>query len=67
MDLSAVTLNKGDTLIVTINSDNLTNKLVTSLKREFKKVFPKNKIAVIGVGASDRLALGVLTKGDLNV
>lgn len=64
MRLDAVNLKKGDTLVVTINSDEMDKELVKSIKKELKKAFPKNRVAIFGLAKDDNLSISVLNQGE---
>lgn len=64
MRLDAVNLKKGDTLIVTVRSDEIDKDILKGLKRQMKKAFPKNKIAIFGVAREDEISISVLNQGE---
>lgn len=66
MRLDTVNLKKGDTLVVTIKSDENDKNVLKSIKKQMKKAFPSNKIAVFGIGKDDDISIGVLNKGSKN-
>lgn len=60
IDVNTIKLEKGDTLLVSISSNELDSVLLNTLKKQFKTAFPKNKIAILGIGENDRVSVNVV-------
>lgn len=64
MKLNAVNLKKGDTLLVTINSDELDQERLDNVKAQLQSMFPDNKVAIFGVGQNDDVSINVMNQGE---
>lgn len=49
IELTKINLQPGDTLAVTIKSDELDQEIMDSIKTQLKKGFPNNKVMVYGL------------------
>jgi hypothetical protein len=64
MQASSLVLKKGDTLVLTLRSGNADKKTLTKMRKQLKKQFPNNKVAIFGIGIEDDLALTTISKGE---
>jgi hypothetical protein len=59
-------MSKKNLVVVTINSDSLSNDQIKKLKKEFKKEFKKcfskkTKVAIVGLGLDEKLSIQAVT------
>lgn len=65
IEMTVINLKPGDTLAVTIKSDDMDGVTINALKENFQKQFPNNKILLFGLGLNDSLEFTALSEGKL--
>jgi hypothetical protein len=59
IDVRKLNLQPGETLVVTIKSDEITDESLYALRRGLMGYFPNNKVLVLGVGSEGSIDLTV--------
>ena len=53
LEVSKIDLKAGETLMVTIKSDEVDQYTAEMIQKSFSRAFPQNKVAVISLGSND--------------
>lgn len=65
IELTKIDLQPGDTLAVTVKSDDMDGDSIQGLKAGLQAQFPNNKILIFGIGLNDSLNFTALSEGKL--
>jgi hypothetical protein len=66
VDVQKVSLNPGDTLMVTIKHDEITRGTLEMFSRQFKKLFPNNQVFAFNVGTDGDVKFAVVSKPEVD-
>lgn len=66
VDAIKLDLMPGDTLAITIKSDDLDEYLIANLKKKFEEMFEGNRILIMGVGANEDVQYTVISENKEN-
>lgn len=62
VEVQRVNLQPGDTLMVTVKNDDLSQDSVDALRKQLQVVFPDNKVFVFAMGTSDDVQLSIVSQ-----
>lgn len=62
LEVQKLNLNEGDTLAVTIKSDDMTADVMHSLRRNFEEAMPGVRVLIFGVGFNEDVKFSVITE-----
>lgn len=62
LELTKLNLNKGDTLAVTVKSDNMDGAAIQSLKSGLAQAFPGVKVMIFGIGLKDDIRFAAISE-----
>lgn len=65
-DAIKLDLAPGDTLAITIKSDDLDEYLIGHLKKQFTEFFPGVRVLIMGVGSNDEVKYSVISENKEN-
>lgn len=66
LEATKITLGPEDVLFVTIKSDDIDEFSLNALKKNLGRMFPNNKVAVLGMGTRDGVEFTIATKPELS-
>jgi hypothetical protein len=67
IELTKLNLQPGDTLAITVKSDDMNGDSINALKKGMEQNFPNNKILIFGLGLNDSLQFTALSEGKLEI
>lgn len=62
IEVTKLNLQPGDTLAVTIKSDDLDEHILNHLKAQFKIAFPDNRVLLFGLGSKDDIKFTAISE-----
>jgi hypothetical protein len=65
VDVQKLDLKEGDTLLITIKSDDVDQYTIETVKQSFKSVFPNNRVAILAVGTEGDIRYSVLSEKEV--
>lgn len=66
IETTKIALNSGDVLMVTIKCDDLHMDSLDMLKKNIGKMFPNNKVAVLGMGVKDGVEFTIVSPPEVS-
>ena len=62
LELTKLNLNKGDTLAVTVKSDDMAGETIDALKRGLAEAFPGVRVMIFGIGLKDEIRFAAISE-----
>lgn len=66
LDVQRLNLKQGDTLMVTLKSNDVDEEIMHQIRKSLKKVFPNNEVGVFVIGESDDVRFSIVNDGSTN-
>ena len=62
VEAQRVALQPGDTLMITVKNDDLSQASVDALRMQLERVFPQNKVFIFAMGTSDDVKISIVSQ-----